>query len=224
MTTLPTNADVWLDGTYVGHSPVILDALAAGRHTVSLNRTGWLSQDIDVSIVAGKTALSSVVLSRTGSRLLSGSDGSFTVKGIAPRSLLCDGVPLTPDRTGTYVIASGTHELVAQTAAGKMTRSITIYPDMRTDVVLRDDENAVPRSAVVAPTSVYLPPAAVKIDGVRVTIRYERHAVDAIIGSPSYRFDGRSVSYDAAPTLIGPELYLPLELLKALTAGDAKAN
>ena len=223
VTTLPTNADVWLDGTYVGQSPVILDALAAGRHTVSLTRTGWLSQDIDVSVVAGKTALSSVALARSGSRTVTGSDGSFTVKGVAARSLLCDGVALAPDRTGAYVVASGTHEIVAQTAAGKMTRTITIYPDMRTDVVLRD-ESAVPRSAVVAPTSVYLPPAAVKIDGVRVTIRYERHAVDAVIGSPSYRFDGRSVSFDAAPTLIGAELYLPLELLKALTAGDGKAN
>jgi hypothetical protein len=223
VTTLPTNADVWVDGTYVGHSPVILDALAAGRHTVSLNRTGWLTQDIDVSVVAGKTALSSVALAHSGARTIAGSDGSFTVKGVAPRSLLCDGVALAPDPTGTYVVASGTHELIAQTAAGKMTRTITIYPDMRTDVVLRDD-SAVPRSAVVAPTSVYLPSAAVKIEGVRVSIRYERHTVDAVIGSPSYHFDGRSVSFDAAPTLIGAELYLPLELLKQLTAGDARAN
>jgi hypothetical protein len=223
VTTLPTNADVWLDGTYVGHSPVILDALSAGRHTVSLNRTGWLSQDIDVSVVAGTTAVSSVALTRTGSRTVRGSDGSFSIKGVAARSLLFDGVALAPEPTGIYVVPSGTHELVAQTAAGKMTRTITIYPDMRTDIVLRD-EGAVPRSAVVAPTSVYLPPAAVKIDGVRVTIRYERHAVDAVIGSPSYRFDGRNVSFDAAPTLIGAELYLPLELLKQLTANDAKAN
>jgi PEGA domain len=223
VTTLPTSADVWLDGTYVGHSPVILDALSAGRHTVSLNRTGWQSQDIDVSVVAGTTAVSSVALTRTGSRTVRGSDGSFSIKGVAARSLLFDGVALAPEPTGIYVAPSGTHELVAQTAAGKMTRTITIYPDMRTNVVLRD-EGAVPRSAVVAPTSVYLPPAAVKIDGVRVTIRYERHAVDAVIGSPSYRFDGRNVSFDAAPTLIGAELYLPLELLKQLTANDAKAN
>jgi hypothetical protein len=223
VTTLPTNADVWLDGTYVGHSPVVLDALAAGRHTVSLNRTGWLSQDIEVSVVAGTTALSSVALTRTGTRSVRGSEGSFTIKGVAARSLLLDGAPLAADPTGAYAVASGTHELVAQTAAGKMTRTITIYPDMRTDVVLRD-EGAVQRSAVVAPSSVYLPPAAVKIEGVRVTIRYERHAVDAVIGSPSYRFDGRSVSFDAAPTLIGAELYLPLELLKQLTAGDGKAN
>jgi hypothetical protein len=104
-----------------------------------------------------------------------------------------------------------------------MTRTITIYPDMTTDVVLRDDEQ-VTRSAVVAPAADYLPPAAVKIEGARVTIRYARHFVDATIGSVSYRLDGHGVSFDAAPTLIGQALYLPLELLKQLTAGDAKAN
>ena len=226
VTTLPTGADVWLDGTYVGQSPVILDALAAGRHTVSLNRTGWVSTDIDVSVVEGKTALSSVALTRTGSHTLRGADGSFIIKGLAPRSVLCDGVPVAPDKTGTYAIASGTHELVALTPAGKMTRTITVYPEMVTDVVLRDGaEAATPtRSAVVAPASDYLPADALKIDGMRVTIRYERHLVDATFGSQSYHVDGRSVSYDAAPTLIGTALYLPLELLKLLTASDAKAN
>jgi hypothetical protein len=223
VTSLPAGADVWLDGTYVGQSPVVLDALSAGRHRVSLNRTGWVSQDIDVSVVAGTTALSSVVLARTSSRTVAGNGGSFAVKGVSPRSLTFDGMLLVPDRTGTYAAASGTHELVVQTAAGKMTRTITIYPDMCTNVVLRDDD-PVTRSAVVAPAADYLPPAAVKIEGMRITIRYERHSVDGTIGSVSYHFDGRSVSYDAAPTLIGAALYLPLELLKQLTAADAKEN
>jgi hypothetical protein len=223
VTTLPTGADVWLDGTYIGHSPVILDALAAGRHTVSLNRTGWTSQDIDVSVVAGTTALSSIALTKTGTRPIRAADGSFILKGIAVRSLLLDGSAITPDRNGTYAAASGTHELVAQTASGKVTRSITIYPEMRTNVVLRDDETAA-HSAVVAPVSDYLPAGAIKIEGTHVTIKYERHEVDATIGTISYRFDGRSVNFDAAPTLIGPALYLPLELLKQLTANDAKGQ
>jgi hypothetical protein len=152
-----------------------------------------------------------------------GANGSFAVKGVAPRSLLVDGAASTPDPTGAYVVASGTHELVAFTAAGKMTRTITIYPGMRTDVVLHDDDAAT-HSAVVAPASDYLPAAAVKVEGMRVTIRYERHLVDGTLGSASYHVDGRGVSFDAAPTLIGPALYLPLELLKQLTAADTKAN
>jgi hypothetical protein len=221
ITTLPTGADVWLDGMYIGHSPVFLDALSIGRHTISLNRTGWISQDLDVSVVAGTTALSSVALART--RTLLGGGGSLTVKGIALRSLALDGTIVMPDRNGTYSVASGTHEIVAQTAGGKMTRTVTVYPDMRTDVVLRDDDPAT-HSAVVAPASDYLPAAAVKIEGTRVTIRYEHHDVEATVGAVAYRVDGRSVSFDAAPTLIGAALYLPLELLKELTANDDKAK
>jgi hypothetical protein len=221
VTTLPTGADVWLDGTYIGHSPVFLDALSIGRHTVSLNRTGWISQDIDVSVVAGTTALSSVALAHARSLLVAG--GSFTVKGIALRSLSLDGNVVVPDRTGVYSVASGTHEIVAQTAGGKMTRTITIFPDMRTDIVLHDDDTAT-HSAVVAPVSDFLPPGAIKIEGTRVSIRYEHHEVEATVGALAYHVDGRSVSFDAAPTVIGAALYLPLELLKQLTANDEKAK
>jgi hypothetical protein len=223
VTTLPTGADVWLDGTYIGHSPVVVDALTAGRHTVSLNRTGWVSQDIDVSVVAGRTAMSSVALTHADARVVHDSAGSFTVKGMTLRSVLLDGGPIMPDGGGAYSAPPGTHELVAQTSAGKMTRTITIYPDMRTDVVLRDDDTT-PRSAVVAPASDYLPASAVKIDGPRVTIRYAHHEVDAMVGTVAYHVDGRSVTFDAAPTLIGVALYLPLELLKQLTASDPKAR
>ncbi len=223
VTSLPSGADVWLDGTYVGHSPVILDALSTGRHTVSLNRTGWNSQDVDVSVVAGTTSLSSVALTRAGGPALHGGSGSFIVHGVPTRSLLLDGTPLGPDPAGIYTVPSGTHELVALTEQGKMTRDITIYPDMRTDVVLRSGDPA-PHSAVVAPATDYLPVDAVKIDGARVTIKYARHEVEAQLGETMYRYDGRSVNYDAAPTRIGSGLYLPLELLKALTASDPKAK
>jgi hypothetical protein len=223
VTTLPTDADVWLDGTYVGHSPVVLDALAAGRHTVSLNRTGWVSADIDVSVVAGTTALSSVVLTRTGSSPLRGAPGSIVIKGLPTKSVSIDGAAGAPDRTGAYAVASGTHELVAITAAGKMTRTVTVYPQTPTEVVLREEDTST-RSAVVAPAADFLPAAAVKIEGTHVTIRYEHHDVDAMLGSSSYRLDGRGASYDAAPTVINGALYLPLELLKQLTANDAKAN
>lgn len=222
VTTLPTGADVWLDGTYIGHSPVILDALTTGRHTVSLNRTGWTSQDVDVSVVAGTTALASVALTRTAAGVR-GSDGSFTLRGIPVRSLMLDGNLLVPDKDGIFNVPSGTHQLVARTAIGQMTRNITIYPDMRTDIVLRSEE-AAQHSAVVAPASDYLPGDAVRIDGARVTIKYARHEVEAMLGATTYRYDGRNVNYDAAPTRIGAALYLPLELLKQLTANDPKAK
>ncbi|MDQ6941717.1 MAG: PEGA domain-containing protein, partial [Candidatus Eremiobacteraeota bacterium] len=68
VTTLPTGADVWIDGTYVGRSPLVLGALAGGRHTIGLTKTGWDPLQLDVSVVAGQTTLSSTRLepARTG--------------------------------------------------------------------------------------------------------------------------------------------------------------
>src|ERR1700716_3324697 len=68
VTTLPTGADVWIDGTYVGHSPLVLGALAPGRHTVGLTKPPGSPAQIQASVVAGQTTLSSTRLepARTG--------------------------------------------------------------------------------------------------------------------------------------------------------------
>ncbi len=216
VTTLPTSADVWFDGTYIGQSPVVVDALTTGQHTLSLTRTGWNTQDLNVSVVAGTTSLASIALTRT-SAATRGGDGFFTLRGSGVRSVLFDGTVLGPDKLGAYSVPSGIHTLVAQTASGKVTRTVTIYPDMHTDVILRTVEET-PHSAVVAPAADYLPPEAFRIDGPRVTIKYAHHQIDAMLGATQYHYDGRTVNYDAAPTMIGTGLYLPLELLKQLTA------
>jgi hypothetical protein len=44
----------------------------------------------------------------------------------------------------------------------------------------------------------------------------------AHVGSVSYLVDGRTVTYDAAPTTIKTRMYLPIELLTRLTASDKK--
>jgi len=218
VTTLPTGVDVWVDGTYVGHSPLVLDALAAGRHTISLTKTGWLAQDLDVSIIPAVASLSSVQMSRAPSRTMRFNMGLVAVHGTVPRELLIDGQPVKPDKNGFYPASAGLHEIAVRTAAGKISRNITVYPDMRTDIVVRDDETT--RSAVVAPASDYLSADEIKIEGARVVLRHARHDVVAKIGSTSYRVDGASVAFDAAPTLIGGKLYLPIDLLSQLTAGD----
>jgi hypothetical protein len=221
ITTLPSGADVWIDGTYVGHSPLVLDALSAGRHSVSLTKTGWAPQDLDVSIVPDTTALSSVQLLRAPSRSVKWGPGTFAIKGLAARGVTVDGIPVKPEKNGTYIVASGTHVVVVQVAGGKATRTITVYPDMRTDLVLRGEDDA--RSPVVAPAADYLPSDAVRIDGSHVSIKFHGHEVAADVGSTSYRVDGRSATFDSAPTVIGTKLYLPLELLTQLTA-DTKAK
>ena len=49
-------AKVSLDGAAVGTVPLILRGVTAGKHHVRVQRLGYLAQDEDVNIVAGKTA------------------------------------------------------------------------------------------------------------------------------------------------------------------------
>jgi hypothetical protein len=219
VTTLPSGADVWIDGTYTGHSPIVLDALAAGRHTVSLTKTGWVPQNLDVSIVAGSTALSSVELQRSAGRLRTDA-GTIAIRGMAVKSVQVDGLSLAPDKFGFYDVRAGLHEIVAMTPAGKVTRTITVYPDMRTDVVLRDDDPQAP--AVVAPASDYVPASAVHIESDRIAIKFGGHDVEGHLGSTMYRVDGKAIDFDSAPTLIGSKLYLPLALLTRIAPEKAQ--
>jgi hypothetical protein len=217
VTTLPTGADVWIDGTYVGRSPLVLGGLAAGRHTVGLTKTGWDPLQLDVSVVAAQTTLSSTKLdrARTGAPPL---PGSIAIHGLVPDATFLDGAAVATAKDGTIAVAAGAHELTVRTPQGKLTRQVQVWPQTRTDVVLQPEIQA-PRPSVVAPAEDYLPRGAIRIAGEKVVIRYGGHEVVGRIGSTAYRVDGKTVDYGEAPTMIGQRLYLPLDLLTTLSAG-----
>jgi hypothetical protein len=214
VTTLPTGSDIWVDGTYIGRSPVFADALAAGRHTVGLAHAGWTAQQIDVTVIAAQTTLSALRLepAKTGTPL---ADGTIAIHGVAVKTAYVDGLQPKREKDGALIAAAGSHELTLMTAQGKLTRTITVWPQARTDVVLQPDTTPT-RPVVVAPADDYLPADAIIIDGDKVVIRAPGHEVIARIGSTSYRVDGKTLDYASAPTLIGKRLYLPLDLLAAL--------
>ncbi|GAC1620130.1 MAG: hypothetical protein NVS4B13_11740 [Candidatus Elarobacter sp.] len=93
-----------------------------------------------------------------------------------------------------------------------------VWPQTRTDVVLQPAAEAA-RPSVVAPAEDYVPRSALRIDGERVVIRYGGHEVVGRLGITTYRVDGKPVDYGEAPTMIGPRLYLPLDLLTTLFSG-----
>jgi hypothetical protein len=220
LTTLPSGVDVWIDGTYVGRSPLVLDALPAGRHTVGLARAGWTPRQLDVTIAQRQTTFSSSVMevAQSGVRPL---PGSIAIHGTGVTAIAVDGVSLPPSKDGTIPASAGSHELVVRTQRGRITRTVQVWPQTRTDVVLQQDIEP-GRPSVVAPAEDYLPKAAIHVDGDRVVVRYDRHKVVGRIGVTTYSVDGRYVDYDAGPTLIGTKLYLPLELLVMLTKNHDK--
>ena len=218
VTTLPSGADVWIDSTYVGRSPVVLDALAAGHHTIGLTKTGWNPLQLDVSVVAAQTATSST---RLDPAKAAGhpAPGSIAIRGPGAETALLDGQPAFASKDGTIPAAAGVHQLAVRTTRGRVTRSVTVWPQTRTDVVLQPDAETA-RTSVVAPAEDYVPRTAIRVDGDRVTVRYGGHDVTGRLGMTSYRVDGRTVDYGDAPTMIGPRLYLPLDLLTMLSSGS----
>lgn len=213
VTSLPAAADAWIDGTYLGRTPLVADGLAAGRHTVGLAKTGWTSLQVDATVAAGQTSMTSVRLDRAGP--MPAAAGSIAIHGVSARSVALDGVPAAAGKDGTFTAPAGPHVLVMRTPRGRVTRSITVWPQMRTDVVVAPDDTPV-RPTVVAPAEDYVGKAAIRIDGARVVIRSGGHEAVGKIGETTYRVDGRYVEYDSAPTFIGTRLYLPIELLTLL--------
>src|SRR6202035_424608 len=132
VTTLPTGADVWIDGTYVGRSPLVLSGLVTGHHTLGLTKNGWDPLQLGVSVVAAQTTLSSTQLDRirTGARP---PPGSIAIHGLVPDATFLDGLAVTPAGDGTIVVAAGTHELTVRTPRGRITRSVQVWPQARTD-------------------------------------------------------------------------------------------
>ena len=218
LTSLPSGADVWLDGTYVGRSPLVVDALAVGEHHLTLTRSGWTPRDLSVSVAAAQTVASSVVLARDA-KAGGAAAGTIAVHAaVPPATVTLDGQPAQLGKDGVIATSAGVHEIAFGEGSSKFVRQVTVYPQTRTEVVLRAEAER--RSVVIAPADDYLPSSAYKIDGARLVVHYAGHDVIARLGIKEYSVDRRPAAFDSAPTVIGTRLYLPLELLTMLTAND----
>jgi hypothetical protein len=221
--TLPAGADVWIDGTYIGRSPVFADALPVGRHTLTFTKTGWRVQEVEVAIGVHTTAFSSVKLEpkpAAATKLV----GSYVLRGLPEgANVSVDGLLQTGDPLQPAALSVGAHRVAVVTARGRMTRAFDVLPDTTTEVVLHEPPPGEARSAVIAPAADYLPTDAFALEGSKVVVRYARHVVIARLGESTVRFDGVLVSYAGAPQTIGRKLYLPLELLERLS-GDVQPS
>jgi hypothetical protein len=225
VTTLPAGADIWIDGTYVGRAPVLIDALEPGHHALTITKTGWVVQDVDVTVPAGGVAMSSTHLA-AGPRAIAGdASGAIVLRGVpADAQLSLDGAPLNPPPGKTVSLPAGTHRITLVTAHGKTTRVITVLPQTTTDIVLREPRSEDARSPVVAPAEDYLPTDNFSVEGKKIVVRYAGHVVVGYLGETQVRIDGASVAYDGAPQSIGGKLYLPLALLEKLTEDMANSK
>jgi hypothetical protein len=223
VTTLPSGANVWIDGTFVGRAPVLVDALLPGHHALTITKSGWTAQEVDVSINAREILMSSTRLAEAPQPDPGAGPGSMFVRAAPPGATLSlDGGP-APAQGKTVNLPAGTHQLTVTTSHGRTTRKFVVLPDTTTDVLLEEPHAAGDaRSAVVAPAEDYLPTDNFTVLGKKIVVHYGGHVVVAHLGDADVRLDGATVTYDAAPQSIGGKLYLPLELLQKLTGDTSK--
>lgn len=223
LTTLPAGADVWVDGTYVGRSPVFIDALPEGRHHLTLTKTGWSVAESDVDVSAVAVTLRSLQLV-PAARQKPGA-GTVSFHGLpAGAALEIDGRPASLQPGKPLTLGAGVHQLALATPGGKVGRSFTVYPDTATEVLLRPLAAGAEASAIIAAAADYLPAEAFTVEGRKVVIRYEGHLVVGRLDEAAVRFDGKPLEFAGTPTVIGGKLYLPLPLLERLTGGAGESS
>lgn len=229
VTTLPGAADIWLDGTYVGRSPVLIDGLPVGHHAVTITKTGWTVNEVDVSVDAGTIAMASERLDAgPHPRSRDQGTGALVVRGMPPGATLeIDGAPLATPPAQPLALAAGSHRLTLLDRHARTSRTISILAQTTTAIVLADapaaSDNVAPAGrSVVAPVEQYLPSDAVVLEGTKIVVRYGGHVVVARLGDPRVRFDDGTIVYAGAAEQIDGKLYLPLDLLEKLSGSASK--
>jgi PEGA domain len=213
VSSFPSGADVWVDGSYIGRTPVLIDGLRAGKHALTITKTGWRVQEVDQQVTAGVVSTATIQLDPAKS--LHGS-GSIALHGLEKSARVSlDGSPWAPWQS-EYSVSAGTHHLSVRDSSVRFERLILVYPDQVTHVLLQAP-SADAHSAVVAPLQDYLPQNAAKIAEGRLVIHWGGHTVVGHVGDARFLVDGHDVVYDAPAGFVRGRLYLPLDLILTIT-------
>lgn len=73
----PTEAEVWLDGVYIGNAPSTFTEIAPGSHSLQFQKSGYSPVTKNVNVTAGKTVRISVVLAYSGTTTTTNSSPGF---------------------------------------------------------------------------------------------------------------------------------------------------
>jgi PEGA domain len=218
VSSLPSGADVWVDGSYIGRTPLLIDGLREGKHAVTVTKAGWKVEEVDQNVAAGVTTPATVQLVPVKPLHARGGIALHGLDRAARVSL--DGGPWR-DLLAEYDAPVGTHRLVVREPQAKFERMVLVYPGETTHVLFAAPA-ADTHSAVVAPVSDYLPGSAAKVSGARVVVRWGGHTAVGHLGDARFLVDGRDVVYDAPAGMVRGKLYLPLDLILMMTGSKTK--
>lgn len=153
LTSVPSAADIYLDGAYRGSTPITIGNLATGSHAVLLRRSGYLEYSTTVSISSGSTTELPVTLAAQPS-----TSGSIDVVSYpAGASVYLDGAysgQTNPwDALDMPGISPGDHDLTLSLGGYyDYVTTVTVTAGRATSVVatLKDQPGANPNGQVAA--------------------------------------------------------------------------
>ncbi|MDQ6780768.1 MAG: PEGA domain-containing protein [Candidatus Eremiobacteraeota bacterium] len=229
VTSLPSGAAVWMDGAYLGTTPLLADAIDSGRHTITLIHGGWSPQTAYADVSAGHIATVSLVLAQTGgTRPSARAKGLLVVRSSAGSKVQLDGVAFAAGNDAQPVDA-GDHILsVSKPGAPREMHVVHVYPQVTT-VISAAATVATPPAGpgdddMLALLDQYVPVNSYTMSGDVITVHLHGVELECAIGSKTYMLNGRPGTLGLAPALLGKRAYLPLSLLKRISGADKPAS
>jgi hypothetical protein len=228
LTTLPAAASAWLDGAYVGETPVYVDDVLPGRHSVTISRSGWRPDSASFDVFVGRITPVSVIMHRVEPQgaiaaAVKG-HGMLAVYGGPPGAkVFVDGVSIGVSPVEPKSAEAGYHIVMLQPPgknAEKSTRIVDVFPDSTTAVDFASTSmtgaQTNPVDDILEPLDSVVPSGSVVVAGNIVTIHYHGVEVECAIGSRSYTLNGKAGTLSVPPALVGAKVYLPVSLLNRL--------
>ncbi|HEV2879138.1 MAG TPA: PEGA domain-containing protein [Candidatus Eremiobacteraceae bacterium] len=223
VTTLPPGATVWMDGNYVGETPLFVDGLDGGRHFITLTRSGWQPQSTAVDVILGRvTTVSAVLTTNTPAPRSppSSAKGALSVRGATGAQVFVDGVPLQ-EPYESQSIKSGDHILLVVRGTQRSTSRIRVYPGTTTTVSLAPRGTTETDGAgedMLAALSDYVPANDFTMSGDEITVHFKGVELECTVGSRTYVLNGKPGTLSVAPARVGDKPYLPVSLLTRIAS------
>ena len=224
ISSLPGSASAWVDGTFVGATPLYVDDLLPGHHAVTLSSAGWQPQSADFDVSVGRITAVSVVMVRSSSSPALKGQGVLTVVGAPAGSrVYVDGAPLGTSPVDPHPETAGYHIVTVQPPgknAVRLTRIVDVFPSSTTSVAFSEQTASAmppPQDDILEPVDSVVPLSGVVIAGSDVTIHYRGFEIECAIGSRAYTFNGKAGTLSISPALVGGKVYVPASLLARLS-------
>jgi|GEM_PF-6396602 len=150
----PSGGKVYLDGSYVGNTPLTLGGIPEGPHSITISKEGYEDASKSVEVIANTSNSVSLTLRQ---KPTFGAIKIYTTPSGA--SILFDGIPVGNSPLTLQDIPKGTHTIQAtQKGYKEASQTVTVYPNQTTQVSLTLTAFAPPTSPPQKPPVVIVQP------------------------------------------------------------------